>query len=104
MRPEAIDRLEQTGMMDSDNEYVKKQSQFKEVAKRLAQNKVAVAGLIIVIIFVLIAIFAPLLAPYSPTAFVLKEKNQSPSLTHLLGTDDMGRDILSRLIYGARYS
>lgn len=102
MRPEMLTRLEQSGIMDQ--EPVKKQNQAFETLKRLVRNKVALIGLIIVILFVLIAILAPLLAPFNPTAYNLKIKNQAPSLEHLFGTDDMGRDILSRLIYGARYS
>ena len=106
MRPDVMDRLESIGMMDpDDNENVKKQSPFLEVLKRLAQNKIAVAGLIIVIVFALIAIFAPFLTTYDPVAINLKGKNLGPMVAgHICGTDSMGRDIFSRLIYGARYS
>ena len=104
MRPDVIDRLEQVGMMDPDDENVKKQSQFKEVMKRLAKNKMAILGLVIVLLYVLIAIFAPLITQYDYAAIDLKNKNQAPSLAHLCGTDDMGRDIFTRLVYGTRYS
>lgn len=84
-------------------EKLRKQSQFKEVMSRLFKNKLAVAGMIIFTIYVLIAILAPLLAPYEYAEFTL-EKNQAPSLMHLCGTDQYGRDIFSRLLIGTRYS
>ena len=59
-------------------------------------------GALIVIGWALLAIFAPWVAPYDPIAHNLPEKLQPPNLQHLLGTDNFGRDILSRLIYGAR--
>jgi peptide/nickel transport system permease protein len=59
-------------------------------------------GLIIVLFWVLAAIFAPLLTPYSPTDQDYTAQNQPPSAQHLLGTDSLGRDIWSRLLYGAR--
>lgn len=83
---------------------IKKQSQFREVMKRLFQNKLAVAGMIIFVLYILIAILAPLLTPYNIAELNLPEKNQSPSLAHLCGTDNYGRDILARLMYGTRYS
>jgi peptide/nickel transport system permease protein len=57
---------------------------------------------IIVLFWVLVAIFAPLLTPYSPTEQDFKAQNQSPSAAHPLGTDSLGRDVWARLIYGAR--
>jgi peptide/nickel transport system permease protein len=61
-------------------------------------------GLIIVVVFILMAILAPLIAPYDPLKTDLSKKYKPPSSTHLLGTDKLGRDILSRLIYGSRIS
>ncbi len=66
------------------------------------QRKVVMFGLIILVLLVITAIFAPLLAPYNPTQISMKESLQQPSGTHLLGTDLQGRDTLSRLIYGSR--
>jgi len=60
--------------------------------------------LILIMIFVFAAVFATLLTPYSPSEQNLLEKNQSPSSAHLLGTDHLGRDMLTRLIHGARVS
>lgn len=65
-------------------------------------SKVAVIGLIIVLFWVFVAIFAPLLTPYAPTDQDYKAQNLAPSSGHLLGTDSLGRDLWSRLIYGAR--
>lgn len=68
----------------------------------LLASKVATIGLVIVMFWILVAIFAPLLTPYSPTEQDYKAQNSGPSAAHILGTDDLGRDIWSRLIYGAR--
>jgi peptide/nickel transport system permease protein len=65
-------------------------------------SKVAVIGLIIVLFWVFVAIFAPVLTPYSPTDQDATAQNQGPSAVHPLGTDNLGRDLWSRLIYGAR--
>jgi peptide/nickel transport system ATP-binding protein len=64
----------------------------------------AVAGLVFLVAIIAAAIFAPLIAPQSPSAQDLLAINASPSLHHLLGTDDLGRDILSRIIWGGRVS
>lgn len=77
---------------------------FKEALKRLMRNKLAVAGMVIVIIIILVAIFAPLLAPYGYDDQDYMSILQGPSAAHWLGTDNFGRDILSRLIYGSRVS
>lgn len=66
------------------------------------RHPIAVGGAIIVIAVAVIALAAPLLAPYSPDAQNLAERLQPPSRVYWLGTDELGRDILSRLIYGAR--
>jgi peptide/nickel transport system permease protein len=68
----------------------------------LYASKVAVVGLLIVLFWIFVAIFAPLLTPYTPTEQDYVAQNEGPSRAHLLGTDDLGRDIWSRLIYGAR--
>jgi len=73
------------------------------LAQCLAQPSAVIGGAI-VIFFVLVAIFAPLLAPYDPSASDWLAIRQAPSALHWFGTDDLGRDILSRVIYGARAS
>lgn len=72
--------------------------------KKLAKNKAALAGGIIVIFVAILAIIAPLIAPYDPTHIEMTKKLQGPSSEHWFGTDDKGRDILSRLLYGSRIS
>lgn len=67
-------------------------------------NPLAAAGVVLVILFVLCAILAPWLAPYDPAQINLPMRLTSPSAVHWCGTDELGRDILSRLIYGARIS
>lgn len=71
---------------------------------RLIQNRLAVAGLIIVTAFILIAIFAPIVAPYDPAKQDALNSFASPSWDHLAGTDILGRDWFSRLVYGTRVS
>jgi peptide/nickel transport system permease protein len=68
----------------------------------LFSSRIAVIGLMIVLFWVLVAIFAPLLTPYSPTEQDYRVQNAPPSAAHILGTDDLGRDVWARLIYGAR--
>ena len=82
----------------------KKNSQFKEIMHRLAKNKLAMAGLVIVIIEIFLAIIAPLIIPYDCNAIDVLNAKSGPSMQHLFGTDELGRDIFSRIIYGARYS
>ncbi len=72
--------------------------------KRLLRNRLALIGLILSVIVTLVALFAPLLAPYDPLKMDLKDRLKPPSAEHWMGTDQMGRDILSRVIYGARIS
>jgi peptide/nickel transport system permease protein len=72
--------------------------------KVFRQNKLALAGLIIVAGLTFVAIFAPWLAPYDPTHQILSDRLQGPSWQHPLGNDELGRDILSRLLLGARVS
>jgi peptide/nickel transport system permease protein len=74
------------------------------LAKRFLRRPLAVAGLVVALTFVLSAVFAPLVAPYSPDATDFNAILQKPSWDHLLGTDELGRDILSRVIFGARAS
>lgn len=71
---------------------------------RLLRHGGAVIGGTIVVLVILVALFAPLLAPYDPDARNIRLRFQPPSAEHLLGTDNFGRDILSRILYGARIS
>jgi peptide/nickel transport system permease protein len=77
-------------------------SLWRDAWRRLYRNKLAVAGLITIILLVLIAIFGPYLSPYDFLSQSVDTRNQPPSSAHWFGTDGLGRDVLSRLIYGAR--
>lgn len=80
------------------------QSKIPDVVLRFLKNKLAVLGSVILIILCIMAIFAPLISPYPYDEQNLLEAQQPPSSKHWLGTDNFGRDILSRCIYGARIS
>lgn len=75
-----------------------------EVLFRLSKSPLAMFGLAIILLLVFCAIFAEMISPYDPTAQDLAHMFETPSSAHWLGTDEFGRDILSRLIYGARVS
>ena len=76
----------------------------KEAWKRFKRNPTAVIGLVVVCLLILIAIFAPLIAPYNYSAQDYTAVKQAPSAAHWFGTDAYGRDLFSRVIYGTRYS
>jgi peptide/nickel transport system permease protein len=80
------------------------QSPARLALRRFLHRPVAVAGLAVIVVFVLVAIFAPLLAPYDPIATSWTAIRKAPSLAHWMGTDENGRDVLSRVIYGSRAS
>jgi ABC-type dipeptide/oligopeptide/nickel transport system permease subunit len=75
-----------------------------DALRRLMRNGPAIVGLVFIAIFVLGALFAPLIAPYNPVNGDLARSLQAPSLAHLMGTDLLGRDEFSRVLYGARIS
>lgn len=77
---------------------------YVESFGRLKENRVAMLGLVIIAVFILLALFAPAIAPYDPYQQQWEAKLEDPSIQHLAGTDELGRDILSRLIFGARIS
>ncbi|RPI31031.1 MAG: ABC transporter permease, partial [Hyphomicrobiaceae bacterium] len=72
--------------------------------RRLIKRKGAVIGLVIIAVFILLAIFAPLLAPHDPVQQSWTTIRKPPSLQHWFGTDESGRDLFSRVIFGARAS
>lgn len=79
-----------------------KASEWKRFSRVFFQRKLVIFGLVILALLVIVAIFAPLLTPYSPTQGDITESLQQPSTKHLLGTDLQGRDTMSRLIFGTR--
>ena len=80
------------------------QSQLTIVWRQLRRNRAAMLGAALISLEILIAVFAPLVAPYDPIEQSIYDALQPPSATHWLGTDEVGRDILSRIIYGTRIS
>lgn len=82
----------------------KKETTFQQTMKRLLKNKLALVGGIVFLILCLISLFAPLIAPYDYAAIDPMNKYLRPCLEHPFGTDQYGRDIFSRVIYGGRWS
>ena len=83
---------------------VKTRSRREDFLRAFFSNRLAVFGTAVMAVFVVMAVFAPLVAPYDPLDQNLPEKFDGPSLAHPFGQDELGRDILSRVIYGARIS
>lgn len=82
----------------------KKSGPWREVWRRLKQNKAAMLGLLVMVILILAAIFADYVAPYGYDDQDLMRRFQTPNSQHWLGTDNFGRDIFSRIVYGAQVS
>lgn len=83
---------------------LKKNSMLRLTLVRLRRNRLAVLGLVILGLLIFAALFADVIAPYDYAKQNLRERLAAPSAAHWLGTDEFGRDVLSRLIYGARVS
>jgi peptide/nickel transport system permease protein len=79
-------------------------NEFKRFRRVFLGRGVVVFGLVVIIFFIIVAVFAPLIAPYNPNDNDVANALQQPSKVHLLGTDTLGRDTLSRIIFGARTS
>ena len=75
---------------------------MKDLIKRIAADPLGLLGLSLVTIMVISALFASLLAPYDPIALNIMDRLQGPSASHLLGTDQLGRDLFSRVLYGGQ--
>ncbi|UGY21404.1 ABC transporter permease [Bradyrhizobium septentrionale] len=80
------------------------ESPARRAWRRLVRRKGAVLGLAVIAVFILLAIFAPLIAPYDPVATSWSLVRKPPSAQHWFGTDDLGRDVLVRVMFGARAS
>ena len=76
----------------------------RRIAKNAAHNPLAAAGVVLVIVFMIFALFAPWIAPQDPAFINLPVRLAQPSHAHWFGTDELGRDIFSRIMYGARIS
>lgn len=82
----------------------KQHGKFYLTVRRFCRNKAAIAGLVFILVLIFGAVFADRLTPYVPDAQNLAERLQYPSAAHLMGTDDFGRDIFTRVLYGGRIS
>lgn len=83
---------------------IKKSSEFLRIMKQLSYNKLAMFGLILFILELVVCFSAPLIAPYGYNDLNIMDMNQAPNAAHWFGTDELGRDIFSRILYGGRYS
>lgn len=101
-----IDALEElrNEYEDIEAEIADSDSIWDKIKNMIKSNKLAAISLIIILLFCFCAIFAPLVAPHDPTLQNYDNVRAKPSSEHLLGTDELGRDVLSRIIYGARIS
>ncbi len=74
------------------------------LVRKLFRRKVVLAGAAILVVVTLLALLAPWVTPYEPMAMKISDRMQSPRLAHWFGTDELGRDVFSRVVFGARYS
>jgi peptide/nickel transport system permease protein len=86
----------------ADVVYADRDSPWRQVWRRLAQRPAALVGFGVIVFFIAIAIAAPAISPYDPVATDWLAVRKPPSMLHLFGTDEIGRDVLSRIIWGTR--
>lgn len=101
-QPEPPTPPSENGHGDAGQKKRKRNTLARDAFSRMIANRGAVVGLVIVFSLFFIAIFGPFLTPYDFLSQDLEMRNQAPSWEHPFGTDDLGRDVLSRVIYGAR--
>ena len=82
----------------------RREREWHKTLRRFCRNKLSVAGTIIIALIIAASVLAPLLAPYNPMKIDMMHLQQEPSAAHILGTDTIGRDVLSRLLYAGRVS
>jgi len=87
-----------------DTAVAEHRGQLEMVVRQLRRNRGAILGLVMIVLLVIVAVAAPWVAPYDPLEQSIREALQAPSARHPFGTDEIGRDMLSRIIYGARIS
>lgn len=91
-------------MISAEEDIVKKRSRFKEVWRRFRRSKQVMIGMVMLLILIFSAVFADVIAPYDPLKQDIINWLQAPSVSHLFGTDELGRDIFSRILFGSRIS
>ncbi len=82
----------------------KKHTMLSEIWRRFKKNRQAVVGLAVLVLFVLVAIFADQIAPYGYDEQDAARAQIAPCAAYIFGTDNLGRDVFSRIVYGSRYS
>lgn len=96
--------MNQTNPTAAEQAKQNKAKHRRQFIKTLFSRKIAIAAFVILILMILSALFANFIAPYNPDEISIRERTQGPSAAHWLGTDEFGRDVLSRIIYGSRVS
>lgn len=98
--------INEDGIVEEDmlSEIVESDTVIDKIKNMMINNKLAVFSAVLIALMCIVAILAPVFAPYDPNEQVLKDRLLAPCTAHLLGTDELGRDVLSRIIYGARIS
>lgn len=87
-----------------DESLLERHSQKVKVINRIISDPLALAGLVYIVLLIFVAIFAPFIAPYDPVEQNYEAFTEPPSLQHPFGTDTLGRDVFSRVIFGSRYA
>lgn len=95
---------ESAGKQPPEEKTRRQVSDIRRISKVMFGRKIVIIGTVIILILILTALLAPLIAPYDPNQQNLRMTLQQPSQSYLLGTDEQGRDVLSRMIYGAQIS
>ncbi len=96
--------VETSDMTASDENALDAAGMGMKLVRRFMRNRMATVGVIILLLIVIIAVFAPWIAPYSPQSQNLRRRFETSSSDHWFGTDELGRDIFSRIVYGSRVS
>jgi peptide/nickel transport system permease protein/oligopeptide transport system permease protein len=91
-------------MTTETRDVIEEPSLLRDTARAFARNRMALVGLCFVLVLVCVAVFAPLVSPHDPYRVALDEQLLPASTTYWLGTDNFGRDVLTRILYGARIS
>ena len=91
-------------ILEQEEAVIKKRSQLKEIWRRFRRNKQAMVGMCMLLLMIFSAIFASVISPYDPLQQDIINRLQPPSAAHFFGTDELGRDIFSRILYGTRIS
>ncbi len=97
-------RLQEEPVLDLTPKYREQQTMTQLVWRSYRRHKPAMIGTTIILIFALAAIFAPYISPWDPVKTNLDAMLQPPSSEHIMGTDELGRDLLTRILYGGRVS